>query len=531
MCRASPLVLLALFACDRASHAAAPAPKAPAGPPPPVLEVAYAGKLENGWMDYGWSPHDQGHGPAKVDLSNYGGWILGKPGDKSGFGGLRFSVSVAHALKVEMRLEGQGKFTRVYLDSLEPVGQAKGLNQYFVPMSVLNPRGADFEQIVFQGREKGALKDVLVDDVGLTGEPAGGAATAAGVAEVKLQVDCAAAAKPISPGIYGVAFDSGRPNDDSPWAIGATARRWGGNASSRYNWKLHAWNAGNDWFFRNLEYTGIKDYTYETYLEQTREHGLKVALSIPMLGWVAKDRTSSSFPVAIFANQQQLDPTDPTRGNGRGPDGTELPPGPPALTSIPAPPEFMQQWVEAIRAKDKSSGRGRAVSLYFLDNEPNLWSETHRDVHPEPLSYDELWEKTVAYAHAIRAADPDAVIAGPCEWGWTNYFYSALDMKRGGPTVRLDRRKHDDLPLIAWYLKKAAEHEKKTGERVIDVLDLHFYPQAQNIGIGSGGGTDPSTAARRLRTTRGLWDPTYKDESWIAEPIRLLPRMKEWIDT
>jgi len=27
-----------------------------------------------------------------------------------------------------------------------------------------------------------------------------------------------------------------------------------------------------------------------------------------------------------------------------------------------------------------------------------------------------------------------------------------------------------------------------------------------------------------------LWDPTYKDESWIAEPIELLPRLHRWID-
>jgi hypothetical protein len=27
-----------------------------------------------------------------------------------------------------------------------------------------------------------------------------------------------------------------------------------------------------------------------------------------------------------------------------------------------------------------------------------------------------------------------------------------------------------------------------------------------------------------------LWDPTYVDESWIKEPVKLIPRMHEWID-
>ena len=38
-----------------------------------------------------------------------------------------------------------------------------------------------------------------------------------------------------------------------------------------------------------------------------------------------------------------------------------------------------------------------------------------------------------------------------------------------------------------------------------------------------------ATSARRLRSLRSLWDPTYVDESWIGTPVRLIPRMKEWI--
>jgi hypothetical protein len=41
--------------------------------------------------------------------------------------------------------------------------------------------------------------------------------------------------------------------------------------------------------------------------------------------------------------------------------------------------------------------------------------------------------------------------------------------------------------------------------------------------------TDPQTAARRLRSTRSLWDPTYVDESWIGQPIRFIRRMQETI--
>ncbi len=158
-------------------------------------------------------------------------------------------------------------------------------------------------------------------------------------------------------------------------------------------------------------------------------------------------------------------------------------------------------------------------------------SHTHRDVHPAPTTYDELWERTLNYARAIRKADPEAIIAGPSEWGWTNFFDSAADSTVGKTLLRPDRRKHDDLPIVAWWLKKAAEHEKKTGERLIDVLDLHFYPQQKDVGIASSGKVDAATSSMRIRSTRGLWDPTYKDESWINDTVKLVPRMREWIDT
>jgi hypothetical protein len=82
---------------------------------------------------------------------------------------------------------------------------------------------------------------------------------------------------------------------------------------------------------------------------------------------------------------------------------------------------------------------------------------------------------------------------------------------------------------MPWLLRKVREREQETKSKILDVLDLHYYPQGRGIGIGVSGGTDTSTAALRIRSTRSLWDPSYTDESWINDTIRLLPRMKEWI--
>jgi len=343
-------------------------------------------------------------------------------------------------------------------------------------------------------------------------------------------VDCQAKTTPISPNIYGVAFDPQRANDDTAHHLKATIRRWGGNLSTRYNWKLgNAWNTASDWYFRNVNYTSNPRWHYNDFLKQQRQWGMQTALTVPMLGFVAKDTSSSGFPRTQFPQQQAFDPHHPQHGNGTGIDGKPLKPGPPSLSSIPAPPEMMGEWVEAIRKEEKQKGYARSVHLYFLDNEPNLWNQTHRDVHPEPLSYDELLEKTIATIRAIRKADPEALIAGPCEWGWTNFFWSAKDIAGGGPRLAPDRRAHGDVPLVPWYLKKLYEHQQKTKERMLDVLDLHHYPQGQGVGIGEEGAVDAQTSALRLRMTRSLWDANYKEESWVNEKMRLIPRMREWV--
>jgi hypothetical protein len=494
---------------------------------PEVQEVLYAGALQNGWMDYGWTTRELGKGAATVDLSDYGGWILGKPGTPAKYGGLRFKIAGAKEGSFLVRLEGSGKFERVVIGPQHRGETADGFTEYFVPLSKLNPDGKAFEQVVFQGNVKGPLPKVRIDAVGLTTVSVSSGPVAAEV-DVKLSVDCKAQATPISPYIYGIALDFQRHGDDSGAAIGATVRRWGGNNSSRYNWKLgNAWNAGHDWYFMNLDYVGVAGWSWKNFLAQQKEWGLKSAITLPMLGWVAKDTTSVSWPVSEHPSQQQIEPYKKVAGNGRLVSGNPIPSGPPSRTSVPAPPAFVEEWVKEIQA----APGGDTMLFYFLDNEPAVWHNTHRDVHPEPLTYDELWKRTLDYAVPLKKAYPNIKLAGPAEWGWEAYFDSPADTATGrmNRVLKPDRRAHGNKPLIEWYLEQVAAYEKKHKVRLVDVLDLHHYPMAQGIGHQAEGATDRATNALRLRTTRALWDPTYKDESWINDTVMLLPRMKKWI--
>jgi len=343
----------------------------------------------------------------------------------------------------------------------------------------------------------------------------------------EMTVSCEAPGHRISPLVYGIAYIPLRDRKEQhQFSLGASARRWGGNHTSRFNWELgNAWNTGADWYFRNVNYSGRPSWTWTDFLDDQRRHGFATALTIPILGWVPKDVGSYSFPVSKFGPQRRTDPWRPDAGNGVAKNGERLAPPPPTQTSVETSPEKAAAWVKAIRARDPER---RSVDLYLLDNEPMLWNTTHRDVHPEPASYDEVLARIVAYGAAVRRADPAAVIGAPGLWGWLAYNFSAKDAAAGF-RHHPDRTAHGGEPFLPWLLGRLREHAQKTGERVLDVVDVHFYLQGKGMGINVRGATDPETSARRIRATRALWDETYVDESWIAEPIALIPRLRRWI--
>jgi len=119
-------------------------------------------------------------------------------------------------------------------------------------------------------------------------------------------------------------------------------------------------------------------------------------------------------------------------------------------------------------------------------------------------------------------------VVGPEEWGWSGYFYSGADQQYGaahGWSVLPDRNAHGGADYLAWFLDQLRRTNATTGQRLLDVFTVHYYPQ-------SGEFSDDVSSAmqlRRNRSTRSLWDPNYVDESWIADKVRLVPRLKQWV--
>ncbi|MEO8904989.1 MAG: glycoside hydrolase family 44 protein [Polyangiaceae bacterium] len=498
-------------------EAAPPLPPLPPWGELAVTEAIYDGKLGAGWQDWGWGPHELPKtGPAKIIFAGYGGIIFRHDSlmVQDGLISFRYKAPAdwADFLQVSLKssLSSESQFPELAVDADHTKLREDGWREVRLAFAALNPQNSTFDRVAISARTMVASEWVTLDRVVLAKWDQSAATQKRTAA---LQISCSPNVHPISPLIYGSAV--------GVWESGTTANRIGGNPTSRYNWELGAWNSAKDWFFENG-----KSVDLGAVLDEGQEHHGFTALTVPILGWVAKDTTSVGYPAPKFPGQRKYDPYRAEAGDGFRLDGKPITPGPPSETSMPAPPEMIGGWIRHLRDKDRVRG-SRGVQMYILDNEPGLWNSTHHDIHPDPLTYDELLDRTLRYATEIRKADPEALIAGPAEWGWLGYHYSARDLEVG-KFLRPDRRMHGDVPLIPWYLAQIAEHEKSSGTRLLDYLDVHYYPAAERV-YGDDGAVDAAGRQLRLRATRSLWDPEYTDESWIDEKIRLIPRLKAWV--
>jgi hypothetical protein len=499
-------------------------------------DVVYADGLSPHWEDWSWgttldfantSPALGGSGRS-IGVSYREPWAglylhtvatLGA----TEYTALRFSIHGGASGGQQLRLLAyDASYREGQIVSIAPP-PANTWTEVTVPLSAFEL--PDFSGFVWQEISGGAQPALYLDDIVVTActEPR---------PPIALSVDPTAARRPISPHIYGMNF----AREQTALDVRLPVNRWGGNATSRYNWQFDTANHGSDWYFLNvpkpnedpeiLPDGSTIDYT----ILRNRVNGTDSLVTVPLIGWTCKARASAcGFSVAKYGPQQETEPWDPDCGNGVRLDGTLITGNDPRDTSVPIGPEFVSEWVSHLVGRFGPADSG-GVRFYSLDNEPMLWHETHRDVHPQPVSYDELRDRTYAHASAIKSADPGALTLGPVLWGWSAYFYSAADTVGGGDWWNRcpDRKAHGDVPLVEWYLQQMRAYEQTHGTRILDYLDLHYYPQAAGVTLSPVG--DAATQSRRLRSTRSLWDPSYVDESWIAEPVRLIPRMREWVD-
>jgi hypothetical protein len=349
--------------------------------------------------------------------------------------------------------------------------------------------------------------------------------------QVNFTINANQGVQPISPLIYGV-------NGSVPQYSNPTAMRLGGNRWTAYNWENNDSNAGSDYYYENdglLSSSTTPGAAVLPAIQSAAANNQTLLLTIPINGYVSADRNGGGD---VRYNNNTYDPST----NGWI-DGTPNPnylsqrfipeyPTKPAsagpLSLTPNPSDDAVYENEFVYWVNHQLAAGQQVN-YELDNEPDLWDSTHAEVHPNPTTYSEIVSDAVAYSTAIKGVAPNALVYGPVSYGWQGFqnLQNAPDAAGKGN-------------FISYYLSQMNAASQSAGKRLLDVLDVHWYPEATGGGdriTDSNPATEDGAAvdAARLQAPRSLWDPTYVENSWITQystggaGINLLPTLKQQI--
>jgi hypothetical protein len=327
-------------------------------------------------------------------------------------------------------------------------------------------------------------------------------ATKSPTTSVNVMVDVLGDRHTISPYVYGGSYPKDSPTiSDS----GLTVVRWGGNATSRYNWKTFTNNAAADWYFEDFGYTEIGDGDSVKYIQDVKAAGSNPLMTMVMLPWVAKS-SGWSFSVAKYGPQCAADPYNSDAGDGVLPDcQTDITGNDPTDANVelrdspqngdPPGTIYRDQWASALAA-----AFGSAPHFYNMDNEIDIWSGTHRDVHPNPSAYEEMRDTYLAEAGALKSWDANAIRFGPVSCCWWFYWNGANNNDKGA---------HAGVDFLPWWLNEVFWQDQLSGTRSVDVFDIHAYPD----GPDTSGYTQAQKQALTLRIYRDYWDPKYMSES------------------
>ncbi len=332
-----------------------------------------------------------------------------------------------------------------------------------------------------------------------------------GPADIEVFADAVAAKKPISPWIYGM----NTTGIDALPVQGIPFWRIGGNRWTAYNWENNASNAGSDWNYQSDGYLGggnTPGQAVVSRVDLALADGADVMVTLAMAGKVAADKDG---PVAGDGSQAN---------SNRFRDACPAKPG-----SFVYPPDLNDACVyqdELVARLMDVYGADFSRIVFSLDNEPDLWSDTHSQIHPEPATYAEVGEKSLALAAAVKEVAPEALV-----FGYAGYGYYGFVTLSDAPDAGVH-----DMDFVDYFLRTCAQAEADHGRRLVDVMDIHWYPEARGGGVRiTADSSSPETAAARMQAPRSLWDPDYMENSWITNdylggPIRLIPWLQERID-
>ncbi|HEY1016688.1 MAG TPA: glycoside hydrolase family 44 protein, partial [Herpetosiphonaceae bacterium] len=367
MKRLNALLLVALLALP--PGAGSPPAAAQQAPDRPI----YADALAAGWESWSW---DTTVNPANGTPTHAGAASLAATHNAAWAGLYLHSadplISADYAA-LRFWVHGGGGGQRLNLAAADAND-----NNEFGPSVAVGPLAAGWTQVTVTMAQLGNIAAIsgfawmdgtgaaqarfYLDDIdldGVEGQPPG--------QSVALTVNAGAGRHAISPDIYGINF----ADQALAQALRVPLNRWGGNSTSRYNWRTSMTNTGSDWYFENVPSGTVNvanlpnGSATDQFVEQNRATGAQSIITVPAIGWVAKASSPRTHPyacgfkVSSYGAQTSTDAQwDPDCGNGLRAGGGVVTGNNPADTSQQINGTFVGDWVNHLKGRYGAASAG-----------------------------------------------------------------------------------------------------------------------------------------------------------------------------
>lgn len=335
---------------------------------------------------------------------------------------------------------------------------------------------------------------------------------------------------PISPWIYGI---NGIESADVPLL---TLERSGGNRLTAYNWENNASNAGSDWQYSSDGYLGGGSTPGEvarSVIETARARGAASLVTFQLQGWVSADKDGAvdmDLPLEQ-RRQARFKQVVPKKSAVSDAPFTRTPDTGDAYVFMD---EFAWTLDQLFPDADIFGAQTELPTFVSLDNEPELWNETHKEIQGTTrVTADEIIAKSVALSRALKDQFPDLKIFGPAHYGFMGLWKWQDDGSLGGGSNWFTDK----------YLREMKTASDAAGVRLLDVYDFHWYAEvydAAGTRITAMDGPELTEEQVQLivQSPRALWDPTFEDAGnsnpWVGQTIggsiQILPRIQQKID-
>ncbi len=332
---------------------------------------------------------------------------------------------------------------------------------------------------------------------------------------------------PVSPYLYGrnnsLSADPSSPVTIGNWQLYKDAglnffRENGGNDLTKNNWRLQL-SSHPDWY--NNVYLSNWDYA-----AQTLQQNIPAAQGMwgfQLIGYAASN-TNNNFNDWAYNMSQWWSGVEQNLAGGGVPNTA----GGSQAEVNGNPRLYLETWTA-----DSTTGilphwfgngglglDSTHIRYWNMDNEVEIWSSTHDDVLATQPTAETFLQLYFAVAKKARSLYPGIKLTGPVspnEWQWYNWNNTTVTGADG-----------KQYPWLEYFIKRVAEEEQSSGIRLLDVIDLHFYPSSTTdtsvvqYGRVFFDSTYTFPEANGVKNVNGSWDNSIQIED-------IFGRCRDWL--